>query len=197
MKKYMIVPTLACAAFAACGGGEPPQASEGGAPAAAAAAAPAAPTPPTGEMTMPDWFEVDSDARTVHMTITAGATADNNHWNFNGATNGSMAITVPEGYSVTVEFVNDDPVMAHSAGISTEKGTFGAMVDPVPVFAGAITENPASMIDSTMPGESESFEFVADIAGNYSMVCYTPGHAITGMWIYFNVSAEGQAGVQQ
>ena len=194
MKKPAIFSALVCAALVACGGGEPAETSGSGSP---AAAAPAEAGPPSGPMTMPSWFQVDNDARTVSMTITAGTTPDNNHWNFNGATNGSMAITVPEGYAITVELVNNDPVMAHSLGISTQTSSFGAMVEPVPVFAGAMTENPTSMVESTMPGETSSIRFTADAAGDYSMVCYIAGHGITGMWIYFNVSADGEAGVQQ
>jgi uncharacterized cupredoxin-like copper-binding protein len=64
------------------------------------------------------------------------------------------------------------------------------------VFEGAITENPQSMIDGVMPGESETITFVADAAGNYSLVCYVPGHSAVGMWLFFNVSGDGEAGVQ-
>lgn len=194
MKRYAILSALTV--FAACGGGEPAADSSTPATEAAPAATASAPAGPGGAMTTPDWYQVDADAQTVHLTITAGATPDANYWNFNGATQGSMAITVPEGYTVTVELVNDDPNMAHSLGISDVTSSFGAMMDPTPVFAGAMTENPTSMVDGTMPGESESITFVADAAGNYSMVCYIPGHAATGMWIYFNVSSDGSMGVQ-
>jgi uncharacterized cupredoxin-like copper-binding protein len=33
-------------------------------------------------------------------------------------------------------------------------------------------------------------------AGSYGLVCLIPGHSAVGMWLYFNVSADGQAGVQ-
>jgi uncharacterized cupredoxin-like copper-binding protein len=36
---------------------------------------------------------------------------------------------------------------------------------------------------------------VASEAGEYSMVCYIAGHAVSGMWIKFVVSADGEAGV--
>ena len=146
---------------------------------------------------MPAWMLVDNDARTVSMTITAGTTAENNRWNFGGAIKGEMLITVPVGYEVTLEFVNDDPLMAHSLGISTETGSFGAMIDATPAFPGAMTQNPTSMVDATMPGQRETIVFTPDATGEYTMVCYIPGHAVTDMWVYFNVSADGAAGVQQ
>ena len=197
MKRLSMVSALACA-VAACGGGEP---ADGGAADAAssvpsAAATSSVPVPPSGPMTIPDWFRVNADAQTVDMTLTSGSTPDNNHWNYNGATKGSMAITVPEGYTVTISLVNDDPIMAHSLGISAETSNFNGVPEPVAVFEGAITENPASMVDGTMPGETETVTFVADTAGNYSIVCYVPGHSLTGMWLFFNVSSDGSIGVQ-
>jgi uncharacterized cupredoxin-like copper-binding protein len=51
------------------------------------------------------------------------------------------------------------------------------------------------MTDGTMPGESETVTFMASEAGEYTMVCYIPGHAVSGMWLRFVVSADGEAGV--
>lgn len=191
MKRTSVLPLLV--ALAACGGSEPAQQAPAG---ESAAAAPEAPAASAGEMTMPGWFHVDEANRAVHMTITAGATEAKNYWNFNGAHDGNMTITVPVGFTITIDLVNSDPNMAHSLGISATTSGFGAMPDPTPVFAGAITSDPTSMVGATMPGEQESITFVADVAGEYAMVCYIPGHAATGMYVYFNVSANGEAGVQ-
>ena len=181
-------------AFAACGGGEPArEAATDTTAAPVAAATPAAPA--MGEMAMTDWFHADDAAKTIHMTITAGLTDAKNHWNFNGGHDGNMTITVPEGYAVTIDLVNKDPAMAHSLGISAVTGNFG-IVDPTPAFEGAITSNPASMTDATMPGETERIQFTTGAAGSYSMVCFIPGHAAAGMWVHFNVSADGTKGVQ-
>jgi uncharacterized cupredoxin-like copper-binding protein len=181
-------------ALAACGGGEPAQTPPAEQPAAAAPATAAAPT--LGEMTMPDWFHADDAGKTIHMTITAGATDLKNYWNFNGYTDGNMAITVPVGYSVMIDLVNKDPAMAHSLGVSTVTENF-AVVDPATVaFPGAITANPASMTEATLPGETESITFTAATAGSYTMLCFIPGHSAVGMWVHFNVSADGTKGVQ-
>ncbi len=147
-------------------------------------------------MTIPDWYSVDNDARTVHLTVTAGSVPDNNYWNMNGAIKGALAITFPEGISVTIDFVNKYPNMAHSLGISAELVNFTVPPTPAPVFEGAMTQNPQSMLDATMPGQTETISFVAETAGNYSMTCYIAGHSTVGMWLFFNVSADGAAGVQ-
>ncbi len=189
MKHFAIIPVALL--VVACGGGEP--APEAASEPAAAAAAPAA----MAEMSMTDWFHVDEANQSVHMTITAGSVDDAvGYWNFNGGTNGDMTITVPEGFAVTIDFKNADPMMAHSLGISATTSGFGAMLTPEAVFEGAMSTNPASMTDATMPGEEETISFTASAAGDYAMVCFIPGHAATGMWIYFNVSADGSFGVQ-
>lgn len=195
MKLHRLIPVLALGA-AACGGGDAPDAPPADSAPEAPAPAPAGPAAPTGPLSMPDWYAVDHDAGTVAITLTAGSTPDNNYWNYNGYTNGELAISVPEGYTVEITLVNNDPNMAHSVGVSTERSNFTMPPTPEPVFAGAITENPQSMIDATMPGETETITFTADAAGSYSLVCYIAGHSAVGMWLFFDVSADAEAGVR-
>ncbi len=178
--------------LAACGGSDSAE-MDTPAESAAPAAAPAETEAMSGEMTMPEWFTMDGS--NVTLDITAGATDKGNYWNYNGYQFGEVTITVPVGANVTVNFSNNDPNMAHSLGISAGFETAPAMVDPVAVFEGAITANPTSMTEATLPGQSTSISFVASEAGEYSMVCYIAGHAVSGMWLHFNVSAEGEAGV--
>jgi uncharacterized cupredoxin-like copper-binding protein len=175
------------AGLVACGGSDSPDA----APVTSEPAA-AAPAADAGAAGMPDWYHIDEEAMTVELHIAAQMDGG---WKFNGMANGEGTITVPVGYEITVEFTNDDSAMAHSLGVDAKVGGYGAMFDdPQPAFTGAITADPASMIEATLPGETESFTFTADTAGEYAMVCYIPGHAVTGMWIRFNVS-DGEPGV--
>lgn len=197
MRSSRLFSTLAVVFFAACGGGEP--ADSGDAPSTPAGDAPAVagPAMPTGPVTMPEWYRIDRASRTVNLTITAGTTNRNNYWNFDGAINGETAIVVPEGYTVNLTLVNQDPNMPHSVVISSELRNFATPPSPQPVFAGAATENPTSMVDATMPGETETISFVAEQAGDYSMVCTIPGHSALGMWVFFRVVAEdADVGVQ-
>jgi len=176
----------------ACGGSD----ADSGAADAPGATPEPADAPANLEMSMPDWYQIDEGARTVTLTITAGATMDQNYWNFNGFTKaGGGSIIVPEGYTINIDFVNNDPNMAHSVGIEEWTETWGGTVDVSPVFEGAVTDNPGSLTDATMPGETESISFVADAAGEYAMVCYVPGHAAIGMFVKFIVSSDGTSGV--
>lgn len=144
---------------------------------------------------LPDWMSVDNDAKTVTLEIVAGKTDALNNWNFNGYVQGNATITVPEGYSVNLTFTNNDPNMVHSIGVTELMEAFPAMFDsPAPVFEGAISSNPTDMTNATATGKSEALTFKASKAGNYALVCLIPAHAITGMWIKFNVSADGSAG---
>jgi FtsP/CotA-like multicopper oxidase with cupredoxin domain len=183
--------------LAACGGGggDAEPAAEEAAPAPAPAAT-ATPSMPTGALTMPEWMQYDEGANAVTFQLVAGQTSVNNYWNYNGHIRGEIAINVPEGATVNIEFTNNDPVMAHSVGVSEELANFALPPEPVPVFEGAISTSPQSMTEGGMPGESETITFVADTAGDYTLVCYVPGHSAVGMWIYFRVTSDGSAGVQ-
>jgi FtsP/CotA-like multicopper oxidase with cupredoxin domain len=171
----------------ACGGDAPEAPAERAAQPAAAAA-----------LTTPDWFQVDHDANTVQIQLVAGSTNANNYWNFQGFYGGRGAIVVPEGYTVTITLENRDPNMGHSVGVGERRTSWpGSFSTPItPVFEGALTSNPTSMTESTMPGESETITFVASQAGDFALVCYVVGHASAGMWMPFTVSADGEAGVR-
>lgn len=197
MRNYLLIPAIALT-LTACGGGDAGDTgdADGSATSQAVIPRPAAPVTPSGPMTMPDWYSIDHDAQAVRLTVTGGTIPDNNYWNFNGRIKGELVITVPQGYTVTIDFRNDDPIMAHSLGISPELTNFATPPAPEPVFAGAITEQAQSMTEATMPGEMETIEFVAGTPGEYSLVCYVAGHTTLGMWLYFNVSESGKAGVQ-
>jgi sulfocyanin len=171
----------------ACGGSE--EATETP-PAEAPAAPPAAAAPAN------DWVTADDAAKTVTIDLVAGQGTANNNWNFNGHAQGNATVTVPTGYSVTINFSNQDPNMAHSAGvIAKPEGAWSATPSTTPSFAGAITSNPTSMTEATKTGASETITFTADKAGVYAIACLVPGHAAAGMWIAFTVADGGTAGV--
>lgn len=145
-----------------------------------------------GELSTPDWMTIDATAQTVTMEIQAGSSDANNYWNFNGLYAGNGSITVPQGYSVTINFTNSDPTQPHSLGIDEAQDSWPATFDaPEPAFAGAITPDPTV---GTAPGGTATITFTADAAGDYTMVCYVPGHAVAGMHIPFNVTADGTPG---
>lgn len=146
----------------------------------------------SGAMSTPDWMTIDATAQTVTMDIRAGSTEVNNYWNYNGMYAGNGSISVPQGYSVTINFTNADPTQPHSLGIDETQESWPATFDaPEPAFAGAMTPDP---LVGTAPNGTASITFVADAAGDYTLVCYVPGHAVAGMHIPFLVTEGGTPG---
>ncbi len=185
-------------ALVACGGGETGQELETTETGATETGAEGAPGGAAAGLTTPDWIQVDHDAQTVTLDIVAGQDQTNNRWNFNGYASGNATVVVPQGYEVTIDFENADPNNPHSVAIDSRTGaSWPATFDnPTPAFEGAMTSGAASMTDSTQPNASETISFTADQAGSYTMICYVPAHAATGMWIGFEVSAAGEAGLR-
>lgn len=139
-----------------------------------------------------DWIDADPDGKTVTLDIVAGLTGDLAHWNFNGYTKGTATLTIPVGYDVVIEFRNDDPIVPHSLGVGEIQDPWPPMFQNLtPVFEGAVSSNPTSMTESTMPGESETIRFTTERVGAYAIICYIPAHAFTGMWMRLNVVADG------
>lgn len=196
MKRTFAFSTALLFALAACGGepADEPQAGEMG------EEAPTAEAPTTGaatdELQMPDWYQYDEAGNSVTLEMASGSNGDNNYWNYNGYAHGEVTVVVPQGAEVTINYTNQDPNLAHSIGVAPFSSNPPASVSPDPVFEGAISSNPTSMTESTLTGESETISFTASEAGEYSLACYVPGHAVSGMWIGFTVSADGEAGVR-
>lgn len=194
MKRTFAVGTALLFAISACGGGEPAQEEMG-------AETPSQEAPAGEEMSaelqMVDWYQYDEAANTVTLDIVAGQTDRVQYWNYNGYVNGEVTVVVPVGAEVTINFSNEDGNgMAHSIGVSSITGSPPAAPAAEAVFEGAISSNPTDLVNATGVGETETLTFTADQAGEYSLLCYVPGHAIGGMWIGFEVSDAGEAGVR-
>ena len=191
MRLFSTLSLVIAFGLAACGGGAEENGTEADTTAMEMETEPA----PAG-MTTPAWMSVDETAQTVTMQISAGSTDANNRWNYNGLYAGAGSITVPAGYTVTIDFTNADPTQPHSLGIDEAMASWPATFETVePVFAGAVT--PDATTTGTAPNGTVSITFTATDAGEYAMVCYIPGHAIAGMVVPFNVSADGSYGATQ
>ena len=147
---------------------------------------------------IPSWMSVDHDAKTVSISLVAGQTTANNNWNMNGLVGGEATIVVPVGYNVSIDFSNNDPtMMVHSVGIGQRSQVTEALfTDPAPVFPGAITPAAADPANATASGSSATIDFAATTAGDYALICYVPGHTLTGMWLGFRVSDDGSVGLE-
>ena len=131
----------------------------------------------------------DAATKTATIPVVSGLTANAGGWNFNGYARGQMRIIVPVGAKVVIQYYNDD-IVPHSAIIVAGTASTVPSAPSAPVFAGATTTRGETGL---MTGNSDELRFTADKAGKYLLVCGIPGHALSGMWDWFEVSASAKA----
>ncbi|HWA40904.1 MAG TPA: sulfocyanin-like copper-binding protein [Gemmatimonadales bacterium] len=132
----------------------------------------------------PAWMTVDSAQRSVTFELIAGMTTANGSLNFNGQKGGALTFVVPWGWRVTLDFVNRDKNLPHSAQVISGQGAV-PMGPGTPAFPGASSSEPATGVPATAP--MEPIRFVAATAGEYRIFCAVPGHGMAGMWVSLKV----------
>jgi plastocyanin len=140
------------------------------APSAQADAAPPAAAADT------QYLKYDAASKTVTFRLVAGPFA------FNGFTAGGGTLTVPPGSNNVMNFEQNDGT-PHSAEIDSGGG-------PLPNSGG----NPAipraytnKVVEGLPQGATDVMRFTAPDSGRYRIICGVPGHALSGMWIWYKV----------
>lgn len=135
-----------------------------------------------------EFMSYDPAAKTVALTLDAAHGSVNGGMNFNGASNGGSTITVPVGWSVSWQFKNEDAI-PHSAIVLANKMPFPAQPQD-PAIPRAYTID----VTAGLPTNgTDRTTFKASTPGQYVIACGVPGHAPSGMWINFVVSADAKA----
>ncbi|HYM90426.1 MAG TPA: sulfocyanin-like copper-binding protein, partial [bacterium] len=133
-----------------------------------------------------------AQAHTVQLTLIGGKTQAAGGYNFNGYADGQLVVTVPLGWTVTVQFENAASP-PHSVAVlpySDPQPAEGTR----PAFPGATTPN----LQGGIPrGARATFSFVASRPGTYEFACGVAGHAIAGMWATLIVSPTATAATTQ
>lgn len=135
------------------------------------------------------YLSYDSSARSVALTLIAAANSAQGGFNFNGGSVGNQTITIPLGWSIDIDFQNHD-VVPHSAIVMAAQTPLPSVPEK-PAFPRAYTSH---LIDG-LPAQTghDTMRFTADKAGDYLIACGVPGHALSGMFIRFVVSADATA----
>lgn len=134
-----------------------------------------------------EFMSYDPAAKTVALKLFAAHGSVNGGMNFNGASNGGATITVPVGWSVSWNFTNEDAI-PHSAIVLANKMPFPAQPQD-PAIPRAYTND----VTAGLPTNgTDQTTFKTSSAGEYLIACGVPGHAPSGMWIRFDVSADAQ-----
>ena len=140
-----------------------------------------------------EYLEYNRTSRTVYIDIIAtradtvdSASAGGDTLAFNGSRTGQHSVTVPLGWNVVGQFVNRDPVNAHSA-IVIEEAYPLPTVPPPAAFPQAFTRG---VEDGLARNARDEITFVVDREGRYLIVCGVPGHAEGGQRMQLVVTSE-------
>ena len=125
-------------------------------------------------------------AKTVHLQVTAALTSQRGGFNFNGGSDGSQTITVPQGWTVRMHVRNVDAIPHSAILILDEKPLPNAPETP------AISRAYTSHVSDGLPAQTgeDDVEFRASKVGNFLIYCGVPGHGPSGMYIKFVVAAD-------
>jgi sulfocyanin len=141
-----------------------------------------------GDTKVNQFVSYNTAGKTVSIALFAAINSAQGGFNFNGGSSGNQTITVPLGWKVHFDVRNDDAI-PHSAII---------IADQTPVPNGPSTAAiPRAYTDHLSDGlapqtGNDTMDFTAKPAGNYLIACGVPGHAPSGMYIKFVVSAAAQ-----
>ncbi len=156
-------------------------------PAKSAAATTPAPIAASADVKVNEFMSYDPAAKTVALKLFAAHGSMNGGMNFNGGASGSVTITVPVGWAVSWLFTNEDAI-PHSAIVLANKMPFPAQPQD-PAIPRAYTND---VTGGLMTGKTDQTTFKASTAAQYVIACGVPGHAPSGMWIHFDVSADAK-----
>jgi sulfocyanin SoxE-like protein len=149
-----------------------------------AAACACDPVTGTGSGTQPDpkhYLKIDAATKTAIVTLIAGYPATDFQFNYDGYGDGSLILTVPVGWQLTVQCANHSTVPNSCAVVSDQSAT-------QPMQAGWSTPDPQHGLD---PGASASFVFTPSTPGSYRIASLVRGSEASGMWLDLEVVKDG------
>ena len=149
------------------------------------AAAACDPLTGTGPGTPPDpaqYIRVDGSARSALVTLIAGYPATDFQFNYDGYGGGTLVLTVPVGWTVTVQCANHSTVPNSCAVVADARST-------QPMQPGWSTPEPQRGLD---PGQSATFTFIPSAPGSYRIASLVGGSEASGMWLDLEVVEGGK-----
>jgi hypothetical protein len=136
----------------------------------------------SGTQPSPSQFiHVDTQSRSAIVTLIAGHPATDSQFNYDGYSSGSLVLTVPIGWAVTIQCQNHGTVPNSCAIVTNNRATS-------PLDASWSTPDPAQGLS---PGESASFVFSPTQPGTYRIASLVGGNEASGMWLDLEVVANG------
>jgi hypothetical protein len=124
------------------------------------------------------YIKVDDASRSAVVTLIAAYPATDFQFNYDGYGSGSLVLTVPAGWQVTVQCENRGTVPNSCSVVRDENST-------QPIDASWATPELA-------PGSSATFTFTPATPGSYRIASLVDGHEASGMWLDLEVVTLGR-----
>lgn len=128
------------------------------------------------------YIHVDDASRSAIVTLVAAYPATDFQFNYDGYGSGSLILTVPIGWQVTVQCENRGTVPNSCSVVTDEKAT-----QPI---------DPSWTTPDLAPGSSATFTFTPNTPGSYRIASLVDGHEASGMWLDLEVVASGRPKLQ-
>ncbi len=139
----------------------------------------------TGSGNPPDlshYIQVSASDRSAVVILVAGYPAGDYQFNYNGYGSGALVLTIPVGWTVTVQCENHGTVPNSCSVVRGRQ-------DTTPLDLSWSTPNPSHGLD---PGQSASFEFTPTRTGSFRIASLVGGNEASGMWADLEVTPEGK-----
>jgi hypothetical protein len=140
-----------------------------------------------GEPFVPSWITNDPANRAVTIDLVAGWNGNNRFDNDNGYYQSGLTLLVPTGWTVTIDFRNQDATGPHSVLVTkpyTEAEMELQLTEQDAVVAGAYSKSPTK---GQKVGANDRISFTAGKAGLYYLSCGVPAHLMQDMYLGLEV----------
>jgi len=124
------------------------------------------------------YIHVDEASRAAVVTLVAAYPATDFQFNYDGYGSGSLVLTVPVAWQVTVQCENRGTVANSCSVVKDEKAR--QSIDP------------SWTTPDLEPGSSATFTFTPTTPGSYRIASLVDGHEASGMWLDLEVVASGR-----
>ena len=153
--------------------------------AASHSAAATAGTGDAGSVKVNRFMSYNASTKTVSLDVIAALTNQQGGFNFNGGSNGSQTVTIPQGWSVKMHVKNVDAI-PHSVIVIADQRPLPNAPD-----AAAIPRAYSAHVNDGLAPQNgaDEVDFRASKAGDFLIYCGVPGHGPSGMFIKLVVSS--------
>lgn len=125
---------------------------------------------------------MDDASRSAIVSLVAAYPATDFQFNYDGYGSGSLVLTVPVGWQITIQCENHGTVPNSCSVVKDEGST-------EPVDPSWTTPDPTRGL---APGDSATFTFTPTTTGSFRIASLVDGHEASGMWLDLEVVSSGR-----